>query len=127
MIREDVEERLVGAAALDRSASPIGEVCGLWVDASTDRPVWAMVKVPALDEVVLVPLEGAQWDEVAVRLAITGLSVVDAPHVSTWKPTDQDQERLYTHYGIPTVRTPRSQDALLALEDHEVCYAVHGG
>ena len=127
MIREHGEERLVGTAALDRSDTPLGEVREVWVDESTDRPMWASVRVPVLDQEVLVPLDGAEWDGAAVHLPIPGPSVVAAPHRSASEPTDQDQERLYTHYGIPTVRTPRSREALLALGDGEVCYAVHKG
>ncbi len=126
MIREDDEERLIGTTALDRTDEPIGEVCGVWVDERSAQPLWASVQVPDLDGVVLVPLDGASWDEAAVHLDILGLSVFGAPQMSSSEPTDRDQERLCTHYGIPTVRTPRSSEALLALAGEEVCYAVHG-
>lgn len=126
MIREDTEERYVGAVALDEAESSLGTVRQVYVDDETDRPLWASVRVDLLGSEVLVPLDDAAWDEEVLRLAIRGPVALEAPRCAGMDaPTARDQERLYTHYGIPTLRTPRSAESLLEVDDGEVCYSVH--
>lgn len=125
MITEDVEERLVGATVLDRSETPIGEVCRAFVDTASERLRWASVRLPGAGPEVLVPLDDADWDEEAVRLAVGEASVASAPRRRGGAaPTSGEEQRLLFHYGIPSVRLPRDAGALLGLDAAPVSYSV---
>lgn len=125
MITEDVMGELVGAPAVDRDEHRIGEVRHVSVDAATERPAWASVQVPPVGSEVLLPIAEADWDEQVLHLPIVGAAIVDAPPVGAEPLTEQEQERLLTHYGVPTVRSPRSSLGLLQVTGDEVSYSVH--
>lgn len=125
MITEDVTGELVGAPAVDRDEHRIGEVRHVSVDAGTAQPAWASVRVPPAGSEVLLPIVDADWDEQVLHLPIVGAAIVDAPPVGAEPPTEQERERLLTHYGIPTVRTPRSSLGLLQVDGDGVSYSVH--
>lgn len=125
MITTDDVDRLVGADAVDASRDRIGEVSQVYVDAESDKPTWVSVRLGLLSGAeVLVPLEHADWDERTLHVAVSRDAAREAPQIEMDEPlTTQHQERLYSHYGIPSERHPRSDAGLLAVEDGDVCYS----
>lgn len=126
MITSDVIDSMIGADALDAQDDRIGEVSQVYVDERSDRPTWVSVRLALLSGAeVLVPLEDAEWDERSLRVAVDRQSAREAPRMEMDEPlTVGEEERLYTHYGIPTVRHPRDEDALIVPDPDEVCYSV---
>jgi hypothetical protein len=121
---EDVDE-LIGADALDERDDRIGEISQVYIDADTSAPTWVSVRLGLLHGTeVMVPLEGAEWDAHALHAAVSRDVAKEAPRLESDEPMTQlDQERLYTHYGIPTVRHPRC-DIDLDVDAGDVCYSV---
>ncbi|WP_375388067.1 PRC-barrel domain-containing protein [uncultured Amnibacterium sp.] len=118
-------DRLIGADAIDVDDARIGEISQVYLDAESERPTWIGVRLSLLSGTeVMVPLDGAEWNERALRTAVSRDVAKDAPRLEHDEPlTVLEQERLYTHYGIPTVRPPR-EDVDLDVEPGEVCYSV---
>lgn len=125
MITEDVEERLVGAAVLDRALTPVGEVRHVFVDTETAELRWASVRLPGFGPEVLVPLEDADWEDESLCLSVAESTVVSAPRQHGLDaPSTGEEQRLYSHYGIPSVRLPRDAGALLDVDVSPVSYSV---
>jgi hypothetical protein len=127
MITTDAIDRMIGADALDTQDDRIGEVSQVYVDEQTERPTWASVRLGLLSGAeVLVPLQDAEWDDRSLHLAINRRTARDAPRKEMDEPlTVGEQERLYTHYGIPTQRHCRSELGLMEVAPDEVSYSVH--
>jgi hypothetical protein len=126
MITTDVIDSMIGAVAFDAQDDRVGEVSQVYVDEQSDRPTWASVRLSLLSGAeVLVPLEDAEWDDRALHLAVGRRTVRDAPRKEMDEPlTVGEEERLYTHYGIPTVRHCRSELGLMQVESSEISYSV---
>lgn len=127
MITTDAIDRMIGADALDTQDDRIGEVSQVYVDEETERPTWASVRLGLLSGAeVLVPLRDAEWDDRSLHVAIDRRTAREAPRKEMDEPlTVGEEERLYTHYGIPTVRHCRSELGLLEVAPEDVCYSVH--
>src|ERR1700712_3908980 len=127
MITTDAIDRMIGADALDTQDDRIGEVSQVYVDEQTERPTWASVRLGLLSGAeVLVPLGDAEWDDHSLHVTVDRRSAREAPRKETDEPlTVAEQERLFTHYGIPTQRHCRSELGLMAVAPDEVCYSVH--
>lgn len=127
MITMDVIERLIGADALDVHDDRIGEIGQVYIDEQTERPTWVSVRLGLLSGAeVLVPLDDAQLDERGVlHVSVDRQIAREAPRKEMDEPlTVGEEERLYTHYGIPTVRRPRSEDQLLQVDIDDICYSI---
>jgi hypothetical protein len=126
MISTDAIDSMIGADALDLQHERIGEVGQIYVDEQTEQPNWASVRLGLLSGAeVLVPLEEAEWDDRSLHLAVERKVARDAPRKEMDEPlTVGEEERLFTHYGMPTVRHPREQADLLADPPEDVCYSV---
>ena len=126
MITTDVIDRMIGSDALDAGSDRIGEISQVYLDAESARPTWVSVRLGLLSGAeVLVPLDGAEWDERALHTTVSRDLAREAPRMEQDEPlTEREQERLYTHYGIPTVRHPR-EEVDLDVAPGEVCYSVH--
>lgn len=125
MITTDVIDRMIGSDALDTGSDRIGEISQVYLDAESSRPTWVSVRLGLLSGAeVLVPLDGAEWDERALHTTVVKDVAREAPRMAQDEPlTEREQERLYTHYGIPTVRHPR-EDFDLDVAPGDVCYSV---
>lgn len=124
MITTADAEHLIGAMALDPANDRIGEIRQVFLDADTDRPTWVGVRVGLMGTEVLVPLDGAAWDDRTLHAAVSRSSARDAPAVDLDEPlTDVEQERLLRHYGIPCVCTPRERFEVLQ-DDEPLSYSV---
>jgi PRC-barrel domain len=126
MITTEAFDRMIGADALDSQEDRIGEVSQIYVDEQTDRPTWVSVRLGLLSGAeVLVPLADAEWDDRALHVAIERQTARDAPRKEMDEPlTVGEQERLYTHYGIPTERHCRSELGLMEVAPEEISYSV---
>lgn len=126
MISTDAIDDMIGADALDAQDDRIGEVGQVYVDEHTERPTWVSVRLGLLSGAeVLVPLEDAEWDERTLHVAVERKVAREAPRKEMDEPlTVAEEERLYTHYGMPTVRHPREEADLLADPPKDVCYSV---
>jgi hypothetical protein len=127
MITTDAIDRMIGADALDTQDDRIGEVSQVYVDERTERPTWASVRLGLLSGAeVLVPLEDAEWDDRSLHVTIERRTAREAPRKESDEPlTVGEQERLLTHYGIPTERHCRSELGLMEVAPDEVSYSVH--
>jgi hypothetical protein len=128
MITMDVVEQLIGADALDLHDDRIGEVGQVYVDERSEHPTWVSVRLGLLSGAeVLVPLDEAELDERgSLHLAVDRQVAREAPRKEMDEPlTVGEEERLYTHYGIPTLRHPRSQEDLLEVDADDICYSIH--
>lgn len=126
MITTDVIDSMIGADALDAKDDRIGEVSQVYVDEQTDHPTWVSVRLGLLSGAeVLVPLEDAKWDERSLHVAVERRVAREAPRKEMDEPlTVEEQDRLYTHYGIPAVQHPRSELGLLQVDHEEICYSI---
>jgi hypothetical protein len=126
MIRTDDIGSMIGADALDAQQDRIGEVSQVYVDEQTDHPTWVSVRLGLLSGAeVLVPLDDAEWDERSLHVAVERRAAREAPRKEMDEPlTVEEEERLYTHYGIPTLRHPRSELGLMEVDAEDVCYSV---
>ncbi len=125
MITMQDAEHMIGATVVDRSNDRIGEIRQIFLDSSTDEPVWVGVRVGLLGAEVLVPLSGADWDEHALHAAVSRSVAKQAPTFDLDEPLTADEEdRLLWHYGIPCVRRPRGEIDLSAYADESLSYSV---
>lgn len=129
MITTEVVDRIIGADALDSQDDRIGEVSQIYIDELTELPTWVSVRLGLLSGAeVLVPLANAEWDERALRVDVERRTAREAPRKEMDEPlTVGEEERLYNHYGIPTLRHPRSEAGLLESDTSDICYSVHEG
>jgi len=126
-VTTEVVDRMIGADALDPRDDRIGEISQVYVDEGSERPTWVSVRLGVLGGAeVLVPLDDAEWDERALHVAVERETAREAPRTAMAEPpTAGEEERLYTHYGIPTVRHPREPDHVFEVDPEDVSYSVH--
>ena len=93
---------IIGAEAVDQDNDRIGKVGQVYVDADDQRPTWVSVKSGLFGtSETLVPLDGANWDSKALRVAFSKDRVKDAPRVEPDAELSSDeQDRLYDYYGL---------------------------
>lgn len=126
MITTEAIAGMIGADALDVQDDRIGEINQVYVDEQTDHPTWVSVRLGLMSGAeVLVPLENAEWDERSLHVAVERRVAREAPRKEMDEPlTLEEQDRLYTHYGIPAVQHPRSELGLTQVDQDEICYSV---
>lgn len=97
----DIDD-MVGAEAVDQSNEKIGKVGQIYIDSDSDNPTWVTVKSGLFGtSETLVPLDGADWHDSALHLAVSKERVKDAPRVEPdGEITPQEQQRLYEYYGL---------------------------
>lgn len=89
---------------IDPDGHKIGQLESVYVDTSTDEPMFASVKVGMLGRhrLTFVPLDRATVAPDAVRVAYTKGQVKDAPSIDTdGELPAADEPTLFQHYGIP--------------------------
>jgi hypothetical protein len=125
MISTDDIDSMIGAVALDAQDDRIGEVSQVYVDEHTEHPTWVSVRLGLLSGAeVLVPLDDAEWDDRSLHVAIERRTAREAPRKEMDEPlTVGEEQRLYAHYGIPSVRHPRAELALIEDPPEDVCYS----
>lgn len=103
-------QELAGKKLIDRNGADIGEVEAIYLDRETDQAEFALVKTGMLGrKSTLVPLTGADVDDVRVWVDLDKESVKDAP---TFDPSaeisSQQEQEVFRHYGLepPQSTTP---------------------
>jgi hypothetical protein len=97
-----------GKTIVDRGGATIGACTQVYTDDATGLPEWATARLGNIS--ALVPLVDAVEDDGAVRVAVGRDDVLLAPGVADQRHISQDEEeRLYRHYGIPVTRDGAGQ------------------
>lgn len=89
-----------GKVLVDREGQPIGTVTQVYTDDDTGLPEWAATRLGELT--VFMPLQDAVEADGQIRVRVRRDDVAKAPLVVDKDHLTQDDEaRLYRHYGIP--------------------------
>ncbi|MDQ4131445.1 MAG: PRC-barrel domain-containing protein, partial [Actinomycetota bacterium] len=102
-----------GRNMVDRDGDKIGTIEEIFLDAETDNPEWALVQTGLFGtRLTFVPLEGASLEGEAVRVSHEKTLVKDAPAVEReGELSQEEEERLYSHYGLDASRRGSAQEA----------------
>jgi hypothetical protein len=93
-----------GRLLVDRDGTEIGTCTQIFVDDSTGRPEWATADVGS--GTAFIPLVDAVEAGPSVQVTVARVAVADAPPVGDVQHLSEDEEeRLYRHYGIAYSRT----------------------
>jgi hypothetical protein len=106
-----------GKLLVDRDGTEIGTCTEIFVDDATGLPEWAAADLSGGHAVV--PLLDATESGDRVQVAVRQADVVDAPSLGHGgHMSEDDEERLYRHYGIEVSR--EASESLLPAPDAEV-------
>ena len=101
IIMERIQE-LRGAPVLDPNGDKIGSVEEVFLDGQTHQPEWIGLGTGFFGtKRVLVPVAGASLSHDAVTVRYPKDQVKDAPDVDADYLTAEDEQALYSYYGIP--------------------------
>ncbi len=102
-----------GETVFDSSGSKIGKIDEIFVDAETERPEWAQVKLGGLTGgSPFMPLEGVSDRGGKITAPFSEDQVKHAPSPSAdGELSQQDEAALYAHYGV-TYSESRSDSGL---------------
>jgi len=91
-----------GRTAVDSDGEKLGTIEEIYLDAETQRPEWALLKLGTFGgKSTFMPLEGATSDGDQVRAPFSKDQVKDAPGMEVDGELSRDDEAaLYSHYGI---------------------------
>jgi PRC-barrel domain len=90
-----------GLSVLDRDGDTVGRITHIYLDRDSGQPEWALVAMPERGR-VFVPLTDATAADDRVRIVVAKAAVRDAPEVASGRElSQQDETRLYRHYGVP--------------------------
>lgn len=88
---------LVGA-----DGEKLGSVKEIYEDQRTGKPEWALVTSGLFGmSSHFVPLAGAEPTGDAVRVRVTKDQVKESPSTSEGELSEQEEQRLFEHYGVP--------------------------
>src|SRR4051812_17494542 len=105
-------QELRGAPVLDASGDKIGSVEEVFLDGRTHQPEWIGLGTGFFGtKRVLVPVAGASFSADGVTVRYPKDQVKDAPDVDADYLTPEDEQALYSYYGIP-YGTSRSDTVL---------------
>ena len=91
-----------GLSVLDRDGDTVGRITHIYLDRDSGQPEWALVAMPERGR-VFVPLTDATAADDRVRIVVAKAAVREAPEVASGRElSQQDETRLYRHYGVPT-------------------------
>jgi hypothetical protein len=94
-----------GRLLYDPDSNAIGAIEEFYIDREDGKPVWALVYTgPDGTHLAFVPLREARiyGDGEDLQVSVTGDEVRDAPSIEDGGELSQDDERrLYQHYGMP--------------------------
>jgi|tagenome__1003787_1003787.scaffolds.fasta_scaffold20775515_2 uncharacterized protein (TIGR02271 family) len=95
-------QELRGAPVLDASGDKIGSVEEVFLDGRTHQPEWIGLGTGFFGtKRVLVPVAGASFSADGVTVRYPKDQVKDAPDVDADYLTPEDEQALYSYYGIP--------------------------
>jgi len=95
---------LCDALVIDPEGNEIGTLVRIYVHPVHRSPQWASVRTGILGSAKsFVPLDGAQWDGVHLRVAINKFLIIKAPHLDNQDDdelTETDTDSLDEYYAI---------------------------
>jgi len=91
-----------GRTAVDSEGEKLGKIEEIYLDAETERPEWALVKLGSFGgKSAFMPLEGVREDGEQVKAPFSKEQVKDAPSVDPdGQLSQQEEAELYRHYGL---------------------------
>jgi hypothetical protein len=90
-----------GLGVLDRDGDTVGRITHIYLDRDSGQPEWALVAMPERGR-VFVPLTDARAVDDRVQVVVARSAVREAPEVASGRElSQQDEIRLYRHYGVP--------------------------
>jgi hypothetical protein len=105
-----------GKLLVDRDGMDIGICTQIFVDDATGLPEWATADVTG--GTAFIPLMDAVESGPRVRVAVRGVDVAGAPPVGDVQHLSEDEEeRLYRHYGIHYSRSASQSGLPVATDD----------
>ena len=97
-------DNLCDALVIDAEGNEIGTLVRIYVHPVHRSPQWASVRMETPGSAKsFVPLDGAQWDGVHLRVAINKFLIVKAPHLNNQDDaelTETDSDSLDEYYAI---------------------------
>jgi PRC-barrel domain len=100
-----------GLSLLDRDGDTVGRITHIYLDRDSGQPEWALVAVPERGR-VFVPLIDARAADDRVQVVVAKAAVREAPKVASSRELSQEDEtRLYRHYGVPDGAADQGQGA----------------
>lgn len=109
MINQAEVDRLYDCDVIDEHGERIGSVKQVWLDDQDGRPMWASVHTGLFGlKESFVPIQDATLGNGVITVPVDKQQVKDAPRieVSDEHMSDEQQEELYSYYGlIPSHRT----------------------
>ena len=100
-----------GLSVLDRDGDTVGRITHIYLDRDSGQPEWALVAMPERGR-VFVPLTDARAVDDRVRVVVGKSAVHEAPEVASGRElSQQDETRLYRHYGVPDRAADRGEGA----------------
>src|SRR5205814_202585 len=95
-------QELRGAPVFDTSGDKIGSVEEIFLDDQTNQPEWIGLGTGFFGtKRVLVPVSGASFSADGVTVRYPKNQVKGAPDVDADYLTPEDEQGLYSYYGIP--------------------------
>lgn len=109
--------RWKGSAVTDTDGSKIGTLEAVYVDAASDEPLFAAVKLglPGFHKIALVPLDGARVGPDDVIVPVDKAHIKDSPTLGVDEELPADREpEVYRHYELAYRPAPTSSGRRLA-------------
>jgi len=108
---------LIGMPITDLMDSTVGSVEAVYYRHLRGEPEWAAISLGMVDKRrVVVPLDGATFDEDKIRLAVPKSMIEEAPTVEDPVLGDELEKGLYAHYMVrrmlPGLEGERDEDGL---------------
>lgn len=123
-------ERWIDRHAIDKKGNKLGTIADVYVDDATGLPEWLAVMTGLFgSRMSFVPLLGAADLGDKVQVAYEKSMVKDSPNVDAdGQLTEEEEERLYRHYGLTYKRAISDLDVGPQLAElQEAGSAAHNG
>jgi hypothetical protein len=121
MQEEITLERVTALRGTDVSASDgakVGEVERIYFDEQTNKPIWLRLSHGFLArKSATVPAQNIAIGPEGVTVPYTKDEITDAPDFDLDELTDEDEDRLYAHYGMEP-RTTIVTDETTTVTEH---------
>jgi sporulation protein YlmC with PRC-barrel domain len=94
-----------GRTMLDNGGERVGRIQEIYLDMQTDEPEWALVNTGLFGlRSTFVPISDARESGDDVVVPFSKDQIKDAPGIEPDRElTEAEEDRLYSHYGVPPV------------------------
>ncbi len=117
MTNEELE-LWIGRHAVDSEGQKVGTVADVYVDDATGQPEWLAIVTGLFGtRISFAPLAGAEENGDDISVPFSKSLIKDSPNVEAdGQLSEEEEERLYRHYGKTYARTERAGDAIVNAE-----------